>query len=166
MYQEMLEMVDPSNIQQVLRMQDDMGNTPLHEVAFAGLAEMVASILKYEVKETEYEPLLYVRNILGETPVYRAAALGNTNLLKYFVEDLERELRQHFHRTVDNMSILHTAVIGQNFGLSLFQSYSSILILSFVIRVHALIPLLSLAIVNIIIFLSFFWHCCWNLTRQ
>ena len=162
-------MVGPSDIQQVLRMQDDMGNTPLHEVAFAGQAEMVASILKYEVKETEeteYEPLLYVRNILGENPVYRAAALGNTNLLKYFVEDLEIDLRQHFHRIGDNMSILHTAVIGQYFGLSLFQSYSSILILSFAIRVHALIPLLSLAIVNIIIFLSFFWHCCWNLTRQ
>ena len=103
MYQDMLEMVGPSDIQPVLRMQDDMGNTPLHEVAFAGQVEMAASILKFEVKETEeteYEPLLYMTNILGETPVYRAAALGNTNLLKYFVEDSGIDLRQHFHRTV------------------------------------------------------------------
>ena len=100
MYQEMLEMVGPSDIQHVLRMQDDMGNTLLHEVAYTGEVEMTASILEYEVKETEetgYEPMLFMRNILAETPVYRAAAFGNTNLLKYFVEDVGIDLRHSSH---------------------------------------------------------------------
>ena len=126
MYQEMLDMVDPRDIQHVLRMQDNMGNTPLHEVALTGDVEITASILKYEVMETEeeretrqYEKLLDMRNNVGETPVYRAAAHGKTDLLKYFVEDFNTDLTQHFRRTGDNMSILHTAVIDQYFGLSL-----------------------------------------------
>ena len=133
MYKGMLDMLGSGGSQHVLRMQDDMGNTPLHEVAFVGEVEMTATILKYEVKETEeererrqIEPLLHMRNHLGETPVYRAAALGKTPLLKYFVEDLKIDLREHFHRTGDNMSILHTAVIDQFFGISitLFDLYT------------------------------------------
>lgn len=128
-YEEMLEMVDSSDMQHVLRMQDDMGNTPLHEVAFTGEVEMTDSILKYEDKESgQYESLLGMRNNLGETPVYRAAALGKTKLLKYFVEDKCVDLTQHFHRTGDKMSILHTAVIDQFFGLSLSLSLYLILI--------------------------------------
>jgi ankyrin repeat protein len=127
MYNKMLSMVDPSNMQHVLRMQDDMGNTPLHEVAFTGEVEMTESILKKE-KETMSEqfpmPLLQMRNKLGETPVYRAAALGKTSLVKYFVEELDVELRDHFHRISDKMSILHTAVIDQFFGFSLTLSFS------------------------------------------
>ncbi|KAK7245568.1 hypothetical protein RIF29_40415 [Crotalaria pallida] len=121
MYEEMLEMVDPLDMQRVLRMQDDMGNTPLHEVAFTGEVEMTDCILKYEDKESQqYESLLGMRNYLGETPVYRAAALGKTNLLKHFVQDLGVDLSGHFHRTGDKMSILHTAVIDQFFGTALW----------------------------------------------
>ena len=160
MYQEMLGMVSPSNIHYVLRMTDDMGYTPLHEVARAGEVDMTASILEYEVKEreeTEYEPLLYMRSKLGETPVYRAASHGNTNLLKYFVENKSIDLRQHFHRIEDKMSILHIAVINKRIG----RPPS----LSFAIRVHALGALLSHAIVYMII--VFFWQqCCWSLSRQ
>lgn len=133
MYNKMLAaMVDPLEMQHVLRMQDDMGNTPLHEVAFTGEVEMTKSILKKE-KEAKSEqfplPLLEMRNKLGETPVYRAAALGKTNLIKCFVEELGVDLRDHFHRSGDKMSILHTAVIDQFFGFSLslshFLSFSS-----------------------------------------
>jgi len=122
MYNKMLSKVDPSNMQHVLRMQDDMGNTPLHEVAFTGEIEMTKSILMKE-EETMSEqfptPLLQMTNKLGETPVYRAAALGKTSLVKCFVEELGVNLRDHFHRTGDKMSILHTAVIDQFFGFSL-----------------------------------------------
>jgi len=72
MYNKMLSKVDPSNMQHVLRMQDDMGNTPLHEVAFTGEVEMTKSILMKE-EETMSEqfpiPLLQMRNKVGETPV-------------------------------------------------------------------------------------------------
>lgn len=122
MYEEMLGMVDPSNVKHVLRMQDDMGNTPLHEVAFTGEVEMTKSILhKDQIAglTEQFSPLLEMRNKLGETPVYRAAALGKTDLLKCFVDELDIDLRQHFHRSGDKMSILHTAVIDQFFGFSL-----------------------------------------------
>ncbi|MED6134967.1 hypothetical protein PIB30_041939 [Stylosanthes scabra] len=122
MYKEMLEMLDdPIGIQHVLRMQDDMGNTPLHEVAFVGEVEMTDHILKYDDDGKEqFEPLLFMRNHLGETPVYRAAALGKTKLLQHFVHDLNIDLTQHFHRTADHMSILHTAVIDHFFGTALW----------------------------------------------
>ncbi|WJX26843.1 hypothetical protein P8452_15716 [Trifolium repens] len=131
MYNEMLASIDPKEMQHVLRMQDDMGNTPLHEVAFTGEVEMTKSILKKEeetMSEQFPKPLLELRNKLGETPVYRAAALGKTNLINYFVEELGVDLRDHFHRTEDNKSILHTAVIDQFFGTALWllKSYNEL----------------------------------------
>ncbi|XP_073219640.1 uncharacterized protein [Cicer arietinum] len=128
-YNKMLSLVDPLEIQKVLRMRDDMDNTPLHEVAFSGEVEMAKSILqKEEEEESEQfpQPLLEMRNKLGETPVYRAAALGKTNLLKFFVDELMVDLRDHFHRNGDKMSILHTAVIDQFFGFSLTLFFKSI----------------------------------------
>ncbi|XP_020989838.1 uncharacterized protein LOC107468162 [Arachis duranensis] len=121
MYKEMLEMVDdPVGIQHVLRLQDDMGNTPLHEVAFVGEVEMTDHILKYNDDDSEqFKPLLFMKNNLGETPVYRAAALGKTKLLQHFVCVLNIDLSPHFHRN-DSMSILHTAVIDQFFGTALW----------------------------------------------
>ncbi|XP_057429010.1 uncharacterized protein LOC130722332 isoform X2 [Lotus japonicus] len=136
MYEEMLGMVDMSDVQHVLRMQDAMGNTPLHEVAFTGEVGMTRCILRYEgqgSKETrrilemedgegteQFEAVMKMRNELGETPVYRAAALGKTDLLEYLVHEEGIDLRIHFHREVDQMSILHTTVIDQFFGTALW----------------------------------------------
>ncbi|TKY71882.1 hypothetical protein E2542_SST00615 [Spatholobus suberectus] len=50
MYEEMLEMVSVSDMKRVLRLQDNMGNTPLHEVVFTGEMEMTKSILEHEEK--------------------------------------------------------------------------------------------------------------------
>lgn len=141
MYEEMLGMVDPLEMQHVLRMQDDMGNTPLHEVAFTGEVKMTKSILKYEdVGSEQFQPLLEMRNKLGETAVYRAAALGKKDLLKCFVEELGVDPREHFERSGDKMSILHTAVIDQFFGFSLSPS---ILV---TICLHACIDITQLSI--------------------
>ncbi|XP_020232331.1 uncharacterized protein LOC109812717 isoform X2 [Cajanus cajan] len=122
MYKEMLGLVREEDIKRVLRLQDDMGNTPLHEVAFTGEVEMTKSILEYEEKpgSDQYQPLLEMRNHLGETPVYRAAALGKTDLLAYFLLVCRVDTANHFHRTADKMSILHTAVIDQFFGTALW----------------------------------------------
>ncbi|KAK7412490.1 hypothetical protein VNO78_03954 [Psophocarpus tetragonolobus] len=124
MYREMLEWVDVRDIKRVLRLQDDMGNTPLHEVAFTGELQMTMSILKYEEQpgpNPQYQPLLHMTNKLGETPVYRAAALGKTDLLSFFLPHSQLHLHHniHFHRK-DQMSILHTAVIDQFFGTALW----------------------------------------------
>ncbi|KAG4381165.1 hypothetical protein GLYMA_15G086800v4 [Glycine max] len=125
MYREMIEWVGEGDIKRVLRLQDDMGNTPLHEVAFTGEVEMTKSILEHEEEEgpnQQYEPLLRMRNKLGETAVYRAAALGKTDLLSFFLQDLGADAHRdiHFHRKGDKMSILHTAVIDQFFGTALW----------------------------------------------
>ncbi|KAK7302992.1 hypothetical protein RJT34_13891 [Clitoria ternatea] len=123
MYKEMLELVGESDVKRVLRLQDDMGNTALHEAAFTGEVEMTKSILEYEEvegSEQQYQPLLEIRNKLGETPVYRAAALGKTRLLKFFMHQKRVLPSVHFHRKADNMSILHTAVIDQFFGTALW----------------------------------------------
>jgi len=125
MYRDMIEWVGEGDIKRVLRLQDDMGNTPLHEVAFTGEVEMTMSILEHEEVpgSNQYQALMKMRNNLGETPVYRAAALGKTDLLRFFLEDCEVEPKIHFHRLADNMSILHTAVIDQFFGPSLSFSH-------------------------------------------
>nr|KYP50352.1 Ankyrin repeat-containing protein At3g12360 family [Cajanus cajan] len=83
---------------------------------------MTKSILEYEEKpgSDQYQPLLEMRNHLGETPVYRAAALGKTDLLAYFLLVCRVDTANHFHRTADKMSILHTAVIDQFFGTALW----------------------------------------------
>ncbi|XP_014518168.1 uncharacterized protein LOC106775540 [Vigna radiata var. radiata] len=121
MYREMIEWVGEGDIKRVLRLQDDMGNTPLHEVAFTGEVEMTKSILEHEEEagSEQYLQLIEMRNNLGETPVYRAAALGKTDLLSFFLQDLQLDPNIHFHRT-DKMSILHTAVIDQFFGTALW----------------------------------------------
>ncbi|KOM53643.1 hypothetical protein LR48_Vigan09g230200 [Vigna angularis] len=89
MYREMIEWVGEGDIKRVLRLQDDMGNTPLHEVAFTGEVEMTKSILEHEEEagSEQYLQLIEMRNNLGETPVYRAAALGKTDLLSFFLQD-------------------------------------------------------------------------------
>ncbi|KAL2341020.1 hypothetical protein Fmac_008960 [Flemingia macrophylla] len=122
MYREMLGLVDSDDIKHVLRLQDDMGNTPLHEVAFTGEFEMTMSILEHDELpgSEQYLPLLEMRNNLGETPVYRAAALGKTDLLCFFLQQLSVDPTIHFHRTGDMMSILHAAVIDQFFSTALW----------------------------------------------
>ena len=58
--------------------------------------------------------MLEVKNILGETPVYVAAAMGRTGVLERFAQEVD--LRNHYFRDVDKMSVLHFAIIGQKFG--------------------------------------------------
>ncbi|TKY71884.1 Espin protein [Spatholobus suberectus] len=125
MYKETLEWVGEPHIKRVLRLQNDMGNTPLHEVALTGELEMTKSIMRYEEANSlddYYEPLIKMRNHLGETPVYMAAAHGKTDLLRFFLQELglDVDCKMHFHRSEDKMSILHSAVIGQFFGTALW----------------------------------------------
>ncbi|XP_057432940.1 uncharacterized protein LOC130725763 [Lotus japonicus] len=134
MYEEMLGMVDQLEVLDVLRMHDQMGNTPLHEVAFTGEVGMTRCILRYEMEtkrilELEYKAdcegieqseraLMRMRNNLGETPVYIAAVLGKKDLLEYLVHEVGIDVNLHLYRQVDNKSIIHTAVINQFFGFT------------------------------------------------
>ncbi|KAJ4717033.1 putative Ankyrin repeat family protein [Melia azedarach] len=118
------------------------GNTPLHEVAITNCVEaaqhMVAVVLdrrswpdnEEENKQEDPKKLvedpkkLLMRNKLGETPLYRAAALGKTKMVQYLFKTAELQieaklLNQHFRRN-DEVSILHIAVIGQHFDTAIW----------------------------------------------
>ncbi|KAL6281980.1 hypothetical protein ACE6H2_012909 [Prunus campanulata] len=95
---------------EALRIQNSHGNNVLHEVAVSGNLEAAKFLvnnfnkpaLAEEITTTSTLPLLELRNNLGESPVYRAAALGHPDLVKFFALELEKEnpenLRRHFHR--------------------------------------------------------------------
>lgn len=95
-----------------LTVENNRGNTPLHEVAASGNLDAAKLLVEY------YGALVKIKNHLGETPLYRAAAFGHTNLVKYLANQVGDDIEQHFQRN-DLVSILHIAVLGQHFGLSL-----------------------------------------------
>ncbi|KAL6281981.1 hypothetical protein ACE6H2_012910 [Prunus campanulata] len=129
----LINLLPPGNDERckAVRVPNKLGNNVLHEVAMSGNLEAATFLVTKFNKPTSNEenstlPLLDIRNELGESPLYRAAALGHPDLVQFFAEKLEENpenLRRHFHRN-DRMSILHIAVIGQNFGLSLSLSLS------------------------------------------
>ncbi|KAI5312125.1 hypothetical protein L3X38_041298 [Prunus dulcis] len=124
---ELIELIpEQRKIRQALMMENKDGNTPLHEAAASGNME-AAKLLVNEDKrlsgqegcsDSSCTPLVEIRNQLGESPLYRAAAFGHTNLVKYFRSEVH-DVEQHFKRN-DGLSILHTAVIAQNFETALW----------------------------------------------
>ncbi|BFG27410.1 hypothetical protein CerSpe_136840 [Prunus speciosa] len=110
-----------------VRVPNKLGNNVLHEVAMSGNLEAATFLVRNFNKPTSNEenstlPLIDIRNELGESPLYRAAALGHPDLVQFFAEKLEENpenLRRHFHRN-DRMSILHITVIGQQFRTALW----------------------------------------------
>ncbi|XP_048447151.1 uncharacterized protein LOC125480390 [Pyrus x bretschneideri] len=123
-----------------LRKPNNTGNNTLHDVSLSGsvdAAEYLVSNFNEPVelegeviisssasgnedKENDVLPLLETRNDLGETPLFRAAALGHTDLVNFYSRKLKENnpdnLFRHFYRN-DKLSILHVAVIEQRFGL-------------------------------------------------
>ncbi|KAJ4703993.1 putative Ankyrin repeat family protein [Melia azedarach] len=139
---------NPSDKFAALTTPDNHGNTPLHEVAITDCVKaaqhMVAIVLdptSWPDNNNDYEeekkllapedpkklvedPMkLLMRNKLGETPLYRAAALGKTKMVQYLFNTAEqidaKLLTQHFRRN-DEISILHIAVIGQHFDTAIW----------------------------------------------
>jgi ankyrin repeat protein len=127
---------EPSQILAALSNKNSHGNNTFHEVTIKDnveAAELLISKLRWACAQdkvqgknfvTELKKLLEDRNQLGETPLYRAVALGQFQVLKFCAKRIGN-LSDHFHRN-DSMSILHIAVIGQHFGLSLSLSYFQI----------------------------------------
>ncbi|CAL9015084.1 unnamed protein product, partial [Prunus brigantina] len=74
---------------EALRIQNSHGNNVLHEVAVSGNLEAAKFLVNNfnkpapaeEITTTSTLPLLELRNNLGESPVYRAAALGHPDLV-------------------------------------------------------------------------------------
>ncbi|KAB2600880.1 ankyrin repeat-containing protein [Pyrus ussuriensis x Pyrus communis] len=109
-----------------VRKLNNTGNNTLHDYLVSNFNEPVGlegEVIISNDKENDALPLLETRNDLGETPLFRAAVLGHTDLVKFYARKLEEDnpdnLWRHFHRK-DKMSILHMAVIGQRFETALW----------------------------------------------
>ena len=124
--QHLVDLLPPNRVLEALSQKNDHGNNTFHEVATTNNVEaaklLVEKLVEANGKE-QLQELLDDGNYLGETPVYRAAAHGHTKMAKFLVENVAEDRLQtlHFQRD-DRVSILHIAVIGQYFGLSLIFS--------------------------------------------
>ncbi|KAK6245754.1 hypothetical protein QUC31_000532 [Theobroma cacao] len=100
---------------QAYLIQNDKGNTVLHEAAAIGNVKAAKFLLKRCSTE-----ILDVKNALGETPLFRAAAFGRFDVVKF----LHSEVRKGhgdmaIHRTRnDKTSILYIAIQAQRFETS------------------------------------------------
>ena len=123
----------PSSLFEALQMKNIHGNNTFHEVAITERVETAEFLVKklqrvYGPDDGKLEELLKDTAFHIETPIYRAVALGQTKMAKFFAKKIgDSNLSYHFRRN-DQVSILHIAVIGQHFGLSLSLSLSLSLI--------------------------------------
>lgn len=106
----------PNNLNQPLtEVKNDVGNTILHEVATANRMADVAMVMLAK------EPmLLSARNILGETPLFRAVRFGKIHMFKLLADEVDKDNdqerdKEHF-QSRDKTSILHIAIITEHFG--------------------------------------------------
>ena len=119
--QHLVELLPAYSLFEALNKKNTHGNNTFHEVAATDGVETAEFLVEklQEVNrpdEGRLEDLLKAANKLGETPIYRAVAHGQTKMAKYLATKVG-DLSTHFRRG-DDMSILHIAVIGQRFGLS------------------------------------------------
>ena len=109
------------SIFEALSQKNNHGNNTFHEVATTNIVEP-ADFLVSELREAHHDglddlkDLLEDRNKLGETPLYRAAALGHSKMAKFLAKYVA-DISPHFRR-YDGVSMLHLAVQGQHFGIS------------------------------------------------
>jgi ankyrin repeat protein len=122
--QHLLDLLPSSEISLAISKKSDHNNNVFHEVASTNnVASAKLLISKFSGNnKPDLKKILEDRNQIGETPLFRAAALGQIQMAK-FLAKLVGDTSPHFHRH-DSMSILHTAVLGQHFGLSLSLSLS------------------------------------------
>ncbi|XP_008371035.1 uncharacterized protein [Malus domestica] len=111
------------DVRRALTKKNNAGNNTLHEVSMTGNKEAAMYLVSIADKEKCALELLETRNSSGETSLFKAAAYGFTDLVKFYVGKLENydrdNLWKHFHRS-DKTSILHIAVVAQHFETALW----------------------------------------------
>ncbi|KAI5570251.1 hypothetical protein BDE02_11G015100 [Populus trichocarpa] len=104
-----------------LKKKNKFGNTVLHEATIYGNNKAVKLLVE------RCPELLSVPNDFGETPLFTAAGFAETEIVEFLirskpgqrVDDDGLLLPIHRQRTVDHLSILSAAIIGQNFETAL-----------------------------------------------
>jgi ankyrin repeat protein len=127
--QHLLGLLPSSEISLAISKKSDHNNNVFHEVAstnnVASAKLLISKLSRNNLPDLKN--ILEDRNQIGETPLFRAAALGQIQMAK-FLAKFVGDTSPHFYRC---MSILHTAVLGQHFGLSLSLMQSLLLIFLF-----------------------------------
>ncbi|XP_042510994.1 protein ACCELERATED CELL DEATH 6-like isoform X2 [Macadamia integrifolia] len=85
------------------------GNTVLHEAAKVGALEIAMLLIQKE------ESLICEPNLMGETPLYLAAANGHTNMFWYLARN-NSQGHTGLKRN-DGCTVLHAAVMGEFYGI-------------------------------------------------
>ncbi|KAB1201568.1 hypothetical protein CJ030_MR0G003163 [Morella rubra] len=93
--------------------QNHQGNTILHDAAkYIRSVDVVKKVL------LKAPGLLFMRNHLGETPLFQAVRCGNKEMFDFLAERIfqnNQSTRQFFLQSGDRTTILHIAIIVQNF---------------------------------------------------
>ncbi|KAF5813025.1 putative ankyrin repeat-containing domain-containing protein [Helianthus annuus] len=96
------------------------GNTILHETTTNnGTVEAAREML------CRAPSLLMMTNKLGETPLFHAARHGKTKIFKFLSDEVEKAVQkgadlEMFLLRNDKSTILHVAILSQNFDLAVF----------------------------------------------
>ncbi|RQO97345.2 hypothetical protein POPTR_011G019500v4 [Populus trichocarpa] len=104
-----------------LKKTNKFDNTVLHEATIYGNNKAVKLLVE------RCPELLSVPNKFGETPLFTAAGFAETEIVKFLIRSKRGQCEDddglllpiHRQRTVDNLSILSAAIIGQNFETAL-----------------------------------------------
>ncbi|KAJ9689813.1 hypothetical protein PVL29_012471 [Vitis rotundifolia] len=104
-----------------LTLQNDAGNTILHEAATSNSTTNAAREMLNKAPE-----LLRLRNFLGETPIFRAARYGKTRVFEFLATEVDkvcaRMTEEHridaFFRRTDGTTILHISILAEHFDLA------------------------------------------------
>ncbi|KAL8201905.1 hypothetical protein R6Q57_011052 [Mikania cordata] len=96
------------------------GNTILHETTTNN--ETVEAAREMLCRDPS---LLMMTNKLGETPLFHAARHGKTKIFKFLSDEVETTVRkgtnvERFLLRNDKSTILHVAILSQNFELAIF----------------------------------------------
>ncbi|PON37528.1 Transmembrane protein [Trema orientale] len=103
---------DPAEAKEVLTIKNERGHSPLHIAAQTGNVRICACIATVDPS------LVHIRDGKGKTPLYAAVQYGGKKAFLY----LSSLLPGDDHRlscctkTSDRMTILHNAIINENFG--------------------------------------------------
>ena len=105
---------NPAEVKEVLRIKIERGYTPLHIAARTGKVRICACI-------TAVDPsLLHVHDDKGKTPIYSAVQYGRKEAFLYLssvlLDDHPHLRRSCCIKKSDGLTILHIAIIRENFG--------------------------------------------------